>query len=702
MSSLLERINHPQDLRKLSVEELRSLAGEMRQRILEVVDANGGHLGSNLGTVELTLALHRVFDVPHDRLVWDTSHQSYPHKLVTGRQDRFHEIRTYGGLCGFTNHKESIFDLFDAGHAGTACSLALGVASADGILGRDGKSIAVVGDSAAASGMTFEALNHGGENRRNLLVILNDNNMSINKAVGALSKYLTRARTKPAYADFKREAHAVLSRIPLLGKHVEDVLHELHEKVRKNIVPGSIFQELGYQYFGPVDGHDLPGLISLFEDLKQNREPVLLHLATQKGHGYDAAEADPIKYHASKDFLERKQGSDEPSGAAERATTDPKACDPSEPRVASSRAASSNGRGAASKPTSAEKPPAKRPGYSRVFTETLLEQARRDRRLCAITAGMPDGTGLVPFSQEFPDRYFDVGIAEQHGGGLASGLAYGGLRPVYAVYSTFLQRAYDQVVHDICIQENSVILCLDRAGLTGEDGWTHHGVFDIAYLRCIPNIILAAPRDASELVHLFQLAVDQSTQAFAIRYPKAAVPDLPASADAAFGVGKAEVLIEGEGTLLFAYGSMVEIAHDAIQWLDNKGVFQRGVRRPTLVNARFAKPIDVELLARLSKTHDHLVTLEEHVLQGGFGSAVLEAVADEGIRFERTLRFGVPDRFITFGSRSQLLAECGLDARSIAERLEAVWGSAPSGESSGTGDTAASDSTADRWNHSAS
>jgi len=635
MKSVLSRVNHPDDVKALSLEELEQLATEIRQRILEVIDKNGGHVGSNLGAVEMTLALAKVFDLPRDRVVWDTSHQSYPFKLITGRRDRFHEIRTYGGICGFTNHKESIFDLFDAGHAGTACSLALGVGTADRLMDRDAKSIAIVGDSAAASGMTFEALNHGGENRENLLMILNDNNMSINKAVGALSKYLTTVRTKPVYNDLKAELRSLLSRIPIVGKHIEDVLHDLHDRLRHNVVPGTLFQELGYKYYGPVNGHDLPGLIRLFEDLKTVKEPVLLHLDTTKGKGYAEAEADPIKYHAGKGFLPK----DEPAPAPA-------------PAPAKSEA-SSNGSSA----------PKKRPSYSSLFTQTLLDVARKDRRICAITAGMPDGTGLVKFSEEFPDRYFDVGICEQHGGGFASGLSYGGMRPVYAVYSTFLQRAYDQYVHDVCIQENSVIFCLDRAGLTGEDGWTHHGVFDISYMRCIPNGILMAPRDADEFVRMFQLAVDQTTQPVAIRYPKANVPELPLSKDPVLKIGQGEILVEGEDVALFAYGSMVESAYLALPQLREAGI------SPTIVNARFAKPLDVELLRELAKKHRVLYTLEEGALPGGFGSGVIEALADEGIRFERISRFGVPDRFVTFGAREKLLEECGLDVDSIAQRI---------------------------------
>ena len=654
MYELLSRVDHPNDVKALTLEELERLAAEIRQRILEVVDKNGGHIGSNLGAVELTLALVKVFDLPRDRLVWDTSHQTYPFKLVTGRRDRFHLIRTYGGICGFTNHKESVFDAFDAGHAGTACSLALGVGTADRLLerrvdGREPKAIAVVGDSAAASGMTFEALNHGGEIRPNLLVILNDNNMSINRAVGALSKYLTRVRTKPAYQDLKKELHAILARIPLIGKRIEDVLHELHERLRHTIVPGTLFQELGYNYYGPIDGHDLPGLIRLFEDLRHVHEPVLLHLDTTKGKGYEAAEADPIRYHAGQGFLPKDSAPALVAGSQNAGSQN----------AASRSAGSQNG-------APAPKKKAKRPGYSDVFRETILAAARKDRRVCAITAGMPDGTGLVEFSREFPERYFDVGICEQHGAGFASGLAYGGLRPIYAVYSTFCQRAYDQVIHDVAIQENSVIFCLDRAGLTGEDGWTHHGVFDVAYLRCVPGMLLMAPRDADELVRMFQLALDQSTTPVAIRYPKASVPELPESRDPVLRPGKAELLIEGEGVALFAYGSMVEAAYQALPALRERGI------AATLVNARFAKPLDVAMLRELAKTHHTLVTLEEGTLCGGLGSAVTEALADDAIRFERVERIGVPDRFVTFGARQKLLEECELDSASIARRVAAL------------------------------
>ncbi|MCZ6792843.1 MAG: 1-deoxy-D-xylulose-5-phosphate synthase [Planctomycetota bacterium] len=639
MHQILSRVNHPHDLRGLSLEELKQLAGEIRARVAEVVDKNGGHFGSNLGTVELTLALHRAFDLPRDRLVWDTSHQTYPHKLITGRRDRFHLIRQYGGICGFCNKKESIFDLFDAGHAGTACSLGLGVCVADRLLGRESKSIAVVGDAAIAAGMAFEALNHAGELRENFLVILNDNRMSIDLPVGALSRYLNKFRSKPMYQDLKRDVQKVVSHIPVVGRTVENTLERVHDAIKHTVVPGLLFQELGFNYYGPVEGHDLAGLLEMLEDLKRIKKPILLHVHTEKGHGYAPALEDPVKYHALKNFL------DKPAESTARPESRPE----SEPKKAA---------------------PKKRPTYSQVFKQAIHEAAQKDRRVVAITAAMSGGTGLTDFAKEFPDRYFDVGIAEQHGAAFSSGLAYGGLRPVFAVYSTFCQRAYDQFIHDTCIQENPVIYCLDRAGLSGEDGWTHHGLFDIAFMRCVPNCILMAPRDGEELIRMFRYALDETGSVTAIRYPKATVPSLPQTKDFEIRPGKAEVLMEGETVVLFAYGAMVDEAYRAALQLRERGI------RPTVVNARFAKPMDVDLLGRLAGSHSILVTLEEHNLAGGFGSAVLEALADREISFSKVHRVGVPDRFVTFGSRKELFEECELAATSIGRVVSSLCSSA--------------------------
>ncbi len=628
MYEILSRINHPHDLKGLTPSELKQLCTEIRQEITEVVNKNGGHLASNLGSVEITIALHRVFDFPRDRLVWDVSHQTYAHKLITGRRNRFSTLRTYGGISGFCNKRESIFDLFDAGHAGTACSLGLGVAAGDHLFGRRQKTLVVVGDAAIASGMAFEALNHAGELKRDFLVILNDNRMSIDRSVGAFSKYLNRIRTKPLYMDIKKDIHDLLTRIPIVGKRMEEALEYVREALKHSLLPGLLFQELGFNYYGPVDGHNLDSLIQTLEDIQKIEDPVLLHVLTVKGHGYDPASRDPTKYHAPKNFKGSPRDSKAPSKQA---------------------------------------PAKKNPTYTDKFSQVIHEVARKDRRIVAITAAMSSGTGLTDFALEFPERYFDVGIAEQHGAALASGLACAGLRPVFAVYSTFCQRCYDQFVHDVCIQENSVIFCLDRAGLVGEDGWTHHGAYDISYLRCLPGLILMAPRDGDELRRMFLLAVDQITQPVAIRYPKAVLPDLPPPIDTEIKIGRGEILVEGEGIALLAYGSMVEESYKAASHLRTRGI------EATVVNARFAKPLDGDLIAGLSKSHHILVTLEEGALQGGFGSAVLEEISNRQIPFQRIHRMGIPDRFITFGSRSQLLQECGLNAAAIADVVESLW-----------------------------
>ncbi|MBI4583602.1 MAG: 1-deoxy-D-xylulose-5-phosphate synthase [Planctomycetes bacterium] len=630
MSQILSRINHPHDLKNLTLAELEQVAAEIRQTVMDVVDRNGGHLASNLGSVELTLALHKVYDFPRDRLVWDVSHQTYPHKLVTGRRDRFDTLRTYGGISGFCNKRESIFDLFDAGHAGTAVSLALGVAAGDYYLGeRHRKTIAVVGDAAIAAGMAFEALNHAGEIKRDLMVILNDNRMSIANSVGALSMYLNRIRSKPIYQDLKRDLHDLLSRIPVVGKRMDGALEHLLDMVKHSFVPGLLFQELGFNYFGPVNGHNLEELIQTFEDMRKIEEPVLLHVLTVKGHGYDPASKDPIKYHAPKNFKPGNNGGKEVKKGAGLQSPQP-------------------------------------PQYTQVFSDILLEMARQDRRLLAITAAMPGGTGLTEFAKEFPERYFDVGIAEQHGAAFSSGLAYAGARPVFAVYSTFCQRAYDQFIHDVCIQENSVIFCLDRAGLVGEDGWTHHGVFDISYMRCIPNAILMAPRDGEEFKRMFRFAVDQTNRPVAIRYPRSSVPvGLPPANDGGeILLGKGEILAEGEEVALLGYGSMVEICWQAAQELRARG------HEVTVANARFAKPLDLDLLRLLAKRHSILITAEEHALNGGFGSMVLEAGTDHDLPFGKIVRLGVPDRFVTFGARNKLLAECGLDVPAVVRTVE--------------------------------
>lgn len=625
----LDRISAPSDLDRLGPEELAALSGEIRDRLIEVVNLNGGHLASNLGVVELTLALHRVFDFSRDRLVWDVSHQTYVHKLLTGRNELFGRLRQYQGCCGFASKEESPFDLFDAGHAGTSISAALGIGVADASLDPGRKAVAVVGDASVAAGMVFEALNHAGDLQQDLIVVLNDNRMSIDHSVGAFSKYLNRVRSGSFYRGLKRDVQVLLPRIPWVGKPFEEALEHLHESARNAFLPGQVFEEMGFKYFGPADGHDLAELQELLERVREIRRPVLLHVVTNKGQGYAPAQRDPIKYHASKGFL--------PSTG------------PKEPPTVKPIGADSN------------------PTFSEVFGEVIVDLAERDPLVRAITAAMPGGTCLTAFQERFPQRYFDVGIAEQHATTFSSGLAFGGLKPVFAVYSTFLQRGYDQVIHDVCLQGNSVVFAMDRAGLV-EDGPTHHGVFDLSYLRAIPNIDLAAPADAEELREMLELAVDRSGAA-AVRYGKTAVPTLKRRGPREpVEWGRAETLRPPAPVTILAYGSMVSLAIEAADRLADDG-YEIGV-----VNMRFCKPLDRDLLRSLTDPDRAIVTLEEHALAGGFGSAVLEAVADEGLEFSRVVRWGIPDEFVSFGKRAYLLRDLGLDADGIVGRLRDLLG----------------------------
>ena len=621
---LLSQVQSPADLRRFSLPELERLAREMRLRLMEVVDRRGGHLASNLGVVELTIALHRAYDFLVDRVVWDTSHQTYGHKLLTGRNELFESLRQYQGCCGFASKDESPFDFFDAGHAGTGISAALGMAVGEGVRPDGGRCVAVVGDSAMAAGMSIEALNHAGHLRQDLLVVLNDNRMSIDVSVGALSKYLNRLRTGGFYRGLKRDVQQFVPRIPLVGRPLEEGLEQLHGVVRQALVPGQFFEELGFRYFGPIDGHDLEGLLEFLVKLREMQGPLLLHVLTNKGHGFEPAQADPIKYHASRGFL----NSDE--------SREPVKVEPAPPKA----------------PTA--------PTFTKVFADTIVELGKRDSAVHAVTAAMPGGTGLAAFQKEFPDRYHDVGIAEQHGVTFGSGLAFAGLKPVVAVYSTFLQRGFDQVVHDVCLQQNRVVFALDRSGLV-EDGPTHHGVFDIAYLRPIPGIALAAPADAAELEEMLTLAVDHEVST-AIRYAKATAPQLARERERApIEWGRAEVLRDPADVTILAYGSMVEIALEVADQLD----YPVGV-----VNLRFAKPLDRELLRSLASPRRKLITLEEGVIAGGVGSAVLEAVHAEGLEFDAIHLWGIPDEFVTFGARTELLRELRLDHAGLTARLE--------------------------------
>ena len=618
---LLERVDSPEDLKALSLRELEQLAAEIRQTILDIiVGKTGGHFASNLGSVELAIALHYVFNSPEDKIVWDVGHQAYPHKLITGRRDRFHTIRQPGGLSGFLQREESPHDHFGAGHASTSISAALGMAVAGRLKGEHFHTVAVIGDGALTGGMAYEALNNAGSLQVPLIVVLNDNEMSIAPNVGALPKYLSRIRTDERYTQAKIEVERLLHRMPQgdwlleLGKRMKDGLKEV-------VYHTMIWEELGFTYVGPVDGHNLRDLIETLQQVREIDGPVFVHAVTVKGKGYEPAENDPFKHHAASIKI---------PGA-----------------------------------------PPSPPKYQDVFGETLTALAREDERIVAITAAMPDGTGLLPFAKEHPKRFFDVGIAEQHAVTFAAGLATQGLRPVAAIYSTFLQRAFDQVVHDVCIQKLPVVLAMDRAGFAGEDGRTHHGLFDIAYLRCLPNMVLMAPKDENELRHMLKTAILYEDGPIALRYPRGAGVGVPLTGEPhPLPIGRGEVLREGDDITIVALGTMVLPAERAADILAEQGI------HATVINARFVKPLDEELILSSAQRTGHLLTVEEAMLAGGFGSAVLELLAREGLRLPVTT-LGVPDRIFDHAPQGVLRKQAGLDAETIAARAAALLGARP-------------------------
>ncbi len=624
MTKLLNCIEYPEDLKKVKLEDLPKLASEIRELIVNVVSKNPGHLSSNLGVVELTIALHYCFDFKKDRIIWDVGHQAYVHKILTGRKSKFPTLRQYKGISGFPDKNESIYDPFTCGHSGNAISAALGLACADTILGSKRSIVAIVGDGAIGAGMSFEALNHAGDLKKNLLVVLNDNEMSISDTVGAFSKYLDKIRTMPLYADLKKDIHNLLNVLPVLGKPVGKTLEHIAELIKRGAVPGQIFEDLGFNYFGPIDGHDFRILTETLNDVKHLEGPVLLHVITEKGRGFEPACQNPAQYHSAGMF---------------------EMCNGKITQVAKGQ---------------------KKITYTKVFGDTLIELAKKDKKIVGITAAMPDGTGIASFGKEFPDRFYDVGICEQHAVGLANGLFAGGLKPVVAIYSTFLQRAYDQVFHDICLQRNGVVFVLDRAGIVGTDGPTHNGVFDIAYLRNLPEIVLMSPKDGNELKSMLKIAID-SGRVVAIRYPKDDIPEEKLSSHyKTFEIGKAEVLKEGTDGVLLAYGAMVYRCMQAAEKLSEKGI------EVTVVNARFAKPLDKELILYLVRKHKLILTAEDHALMGGFGSAVLELVSDERENVNKIIRMGIPDRFMEHGPRDLILKNIGLDADGITDRFVAT------------------------------
>ncbi|MCL6582949.1 MAG: 1-deoxy-D-xylulose-5-phosphate synthase [bacterium] len=614
---VLSRINGPDDLRSLDRSELSELANDIRHLIIDTVSRNGGHLAASLGVVELTIALHRVFHSPDDKIIWDVGHQCYAHKILTGRRDLFPRLRQYGGLSGFPKRAESIHDAFDTGHSSTSISAALGMCIARDMQGKHYKVIAVIGDGSLTGGMAFEAMNHAGDLKKDLLVILNDNKMSISPNVGALSTYLNRIISGQFYNRMKREIEMVLRSIPQIGTHMVKMAGRLDEAIKSLVVPGIMFEELGFKYIGPIPGHNLMTLIDTLEAVKRFQRPVVLHVLTQKGKGYTPAELKPSAYHSASPFI-----------------------------VESGSFKLQKDKG--------------QPSYTQVFSQTLIKIAQQNSKIVGITAAMPEGTGLDRFAQVFPERFFDVGIAEQHAVTLAAGMACQGLRPVVSIYSTFLQRAYDQILHDVCLQNLPVIFAIDRAGLVGEDGPTHQGSFDLSYLRPMPNLILMAPKDENELQHMLYTATLYEGPV-AIRYPRG--NGLGVSLDETLSllpIGRGEVVRRGEDLTLIAIGSMVSPAFTAAERLADEGI------RAQVINARFVKPLDRELILQAARRTGRLITIEENVLPAGFGSAVLELLEQEGLWSSvRVRRCGIPEQFMAFGPRRALMEELGLSETGI-------------------------------------
>ncbi|WGS87536.1 1-deoxy-D-xylulose-5-phosphate synthase [Methylomonas sp. UP202] len=609
---LLNTIASPTDIRALAPEQLQALADEVRRFLTHTVSISGGHFAAGLGTVELTVALHYVFNTPVDQLVWDVGHQAYPHKILTGRKDRMTTIRTLGGVSAFPCRAESEYDAFGVGHSSTSISAALGMAIASQLRGEDKKMVAIIGDGSITGGMAFEAMNHAGDVNANLLVILNDNEMSISPPVGAMNNYLTKILSSKLYSSVRQESKKALSSMP----SVWELARKAEEHVKGMIVPGTLFEELGFNYFGPIDGHDLEILVSTLDKLKDLRGPVFLHVVTKKGKGYAPAEKDPLAYHGvpafdpTQDFL-------------------PKAA------------------------------PSPHPTYTEVFSRWLCDMAAEDERLLGITPAMREGSGLVEFSQQYPQRYFDVAIAEQHAVTLAAGQACQGAKPVVAIYSTFLQRGYDQLIHDVALQNLDVLFALDRAGLVGPDGPTHAGAFDYSYLRCIPNMLVMAPADENECRQMLTTGFHYHGPA-SVRYPRGKGPGAaidPRLTD--LEIGQGEIRHQGGRIAILAWGAMVAPAVEAGKQLG-----------ATVANMRFVKPLDESLILELAKTHDVFVTVEENVIAGGAGSAVLEFLQAQRILMP-VLTLGLPDRFVEQGSREQLLGLCGLDAKGLLASIEA-------------------------------
>jgi 1-deoxy-D-xylulose-5-phosphate synthase len=620
-TALLDGIEGPEDLKGLSGDDLCDLAQEIREEIISVVSRTGGHLAPSLGVVELTLALHYCFDTPKDKIVWDVGHQAYAHKIVTGRREGFKHLRMKGGISGFPRIDESPHDAFGTGHASTSISAALGLACARDVTGKAYHVVAVIGDGALTGGLAFEGLNQAGHLKRDLIVILNENKMSISRNVGALSQYLTRLISAPVYRRFEADVYELLGKFPTVGGKARSIGGRIKESLKNLVVPGILFEELGFRYYGPVDGHDIEQLVHVLNHIKNFKGPQLVHVVTKKGKGYAHAERDASKFHGIGSF-------DKKTGILEKRSDSP--------------------------------------SYTQVFGEAITELAARHKNLVAVTAAMPDGTGLTKFKSKFPGRFYDVGIAEPHAVTFSAGLARAGVKPVVAVYSTFLQRAYDHLIHDVALQKLNVCFAVDRGGLVGEDGPTHHGILDLSYLRGIPNMVVMAPKDENELRHMLATMVEYDEGPIAVRYQRDYGYGVELDSELTpLEIGKAEVLVRGGDVALIGIGSMVYPCMDAASALRDQGIDS------WVVNARFVKPLDQSLIANLASEVRLLVTVEENSVRGGFGSAVGELLASKGINTP-ILTIGLPDRFVGHDTRAALLTEVGLSSEAIADTVKSV------------------------------
>jgi 1-deoxy-D-xylulose-5-phosphate synthase len=622
----LDKINSPEDMKDLTRSDLKVLAEEIRKFIIDVVSETGGHLASNLGVVELTVALHYIFDVPKDKIVWDVGHQSYAHKLLTGRRDLFHTLRQHQGLGGFTRISESPYDAFTTGHSSTSISASLGIAMAKKLKGEDSRVIAVIGDGSMTSGLAYEGLNQAGGLHKELIVILNDNEMSISKNVGALSSFLSRAMSKTYLQNLRREIGEFLKSVPRFGDDIYQFAKRTEDTLKTFVTPGMLFEAFNFDYYGPIDGHNLDHLIDILRNIRntQTEEPSLIHVITKKGKGYPPAENNPIYFHGVSSF-EVKTG----NSTSKKKTI---------------------------------------PTYTQVFGKAMTDMAAIDERIIAVTAAMPEGTGLTEFSEIYPDRFFDVGIAEQHGVTFAAGMATEGYKPVVAIYSTFLQRAFDQIIHDVCIESLHVVFAIDRGGIVGEDGATHHGVFDYSYLRGLPNMVVMAPKDENELCRMLATAVAHDGP-IAMRYPRGTAAGVEMDLDIKpLPIGKGEIITEGEDILIFAIGKSVCDALEAQKRLSNEGISVQ------VVNCRFVKPLDADLIVSLAQKIPKIITAEENVLHAGFGSAVLECLMDAGVTGIQVKRIGIPDTFVEHGNPALLRAKFGIDSDAIVQAAKTMAG----------------------------